>query len=105
MPDSHSTNIAAIYRPQAWARGLLAGPIALLGSFIIMAGSALWLPQGPAQVNHLILPTLLLPGIWAALFFYAYLARKLWRAYVLITGLISLHLLLIVISAESGLGQ
>src|SRR5690606_7477360 len=43
-------------RTRLWLRGLLAGPLALLTACLLMAGAALWLPPGPAQINNLVLP-------------------------------------------------
>ena len=60
----------------AW-RVLLAGPWTLLAALVVMAGMATWLPSGEAKVNNLVLPLLLFPLIWAALFFHACLARRL----------------------------
>lgn len=74
-----------------WARVLLAGPFAFACAGLVMAGGALWLPRGPAQIDHLVLPIVLFPAIWAATFFYACLDRRLARAYVVVTGLSALH--------------
>ena len=82
-------------RLRAWLRGLLAGPIVFLGTFVVMAGAALWLPKGQAEVNHIVMPVLMLPAIWGALFFYAYLDRRLWRAYAVTLAVVGLHLALI----------
>jgi hypothetical protein len=86
-------------RLRAWMRGLLAGPIALAASCLIMAGGALWIPAGAAQVNNLVLPIVLFPLLWTALFLYACLDKKLARAYTIIGALtvanavlLSLHL-------------
>ena len=64
-------------RTQTTLRLLLAGPWTLLAAFVVMAGMATWLPPGEAEVNNLVLPLLLFPLIWAALFFHACLARRL----------------------------
>lgn len=62
------------YWARAW-RFFLAGPIALLATLLVMAGGSLWLPAGEAEINHFVIPVVLLPAIWALLFFYSCLAR------------------------------
>lgn len=65
-------------KTQLWARVwriVLAGPITLLATLVIMAAGSLWLPEGEAQVNHFVIPVVLLPAIWAVLFFYSCLDR------------------------------
>jgi hypothetical protein len=59
-------------RPRRWLRVLLAGPLVILTSVTVTAGGALWLPKGAAEIDHLMLPILLFPAIWAALFFHAW---------------------------------
>lgn len=68
-------------RRKFWLRVLLAGPLTLVCATLVMAGGAIWLPKGAAQIDNLLLPILLFPAIWAALFFHACLAPKLGRAY------------------------
>jgi hypothetical protein len=87
-------------RSRAWLRGLLAGPVVLLASCAILAGSALWIPGGQAQINNLALPILLFPLIWTLLFLYAFLDRRLARAYAVVgvlgvghAALIAMHLM------------
>lgn len=75
-------------------RFVLAGPLVLLSTLIIMAGSSLWLPEGQAQVNNFVIPVVLLPAIWAVLFFYSVLDR-LGRASVVIFILTAVHAALI----------
>ena len=63
------------------ARITLAGPVTALLSVMIFAGMPLWLPRGAAGIDHIVLPLILLPAVWAALFFHAVLDRSLraWR--------------------------
>ena len=82
-------------RHRFWLRLLLAGPVVFIGSFLVMAGAALWLPKGEAEVSHIVMPVLVMPAIWAALFFYAYLDNRLWRAYAVITTILGIHGLMI----------
>jgi hypothetical protein len=72
----------------AWLRGILAGPLALAAALLVMAGGALWLPVGRAQVNNLVLPVVLFPLLWTALFLYACLDKQLKRAYAIVGALI-----------------
>lgn len=68
-------------RHRFWWRVLLAGPLVAATSFAVLCGSSLWLPRGTAEINHLILPLMLFPAVWAALFFHACLDNRLARAY------------------------
>ena len=86
-------------RLRAWARGLLAGPVAFLASWVLMAGAALYLPRGAAGIDNLVFPIILFPLIWALLFLYTLTDPRLLRAsavlaLVLLThgGLIAYHL-------------
>lgn len=72
---------------RAWSRGVLAGPVCFLTAALVMCGGALWLPKGPAQIDNLVLPVVLFPIIWAPLFFYTLLDRRLGRAW-LVTGVV-----------------
>jgi hypothetical protein len=74
-------------RSRAWMRGLLAGPIALIAACLTMAGGALWVPAGSAQVDNLVFPIVLFPLLWTALFLYSCLDRNLGRAYAIIGAL------------------
>lgn len=71
-------------KPRLWPRVLLAGPLAFIAAGLIMGGGALWLPKGAAQIDNLILPIVLFPAIWAVVFFYACLDRRLGRAYAVV---------------------
>lgn len=61
-------------------RWILAGPGALIGSILVLAAAPAVLPAGAAGLNHITLPALAHPLIWAALFFYACLEGDLRRA-------------------------
>jgi len=56
-----------------------------------MAGAALWYPEGPAHINNIAVPIAVFPAIWAALFFYLMLDRKLGRAWVVAMVLLLVH--------------
>lgn len=81
---------------QRWLRIGLAGPGAAIVAVVIMAGMTLWLPRGAAGIDNLVLPLVLFPLIWAALFFHACLDRKLSRIAAVAIGLFTLHAGLVV---------
>lgn len=56
-----------------------------------MAGGAVWIPRGAADIDNLVLPIVLFPAIWAALFFYSVLDRKLARAWGVILALLGVN--------------
>lgn len=56
------------------SRFWMAGPVALFLSIFFMASMSLWLPQGAAGIDHLVLPIVLFPLIWSVFFFYAVMA-------------------------------
>lgn len=62
-----------------FARVMLAGPVAAGLTLLVLAGMPLWLPKGAGGVDNLIWPLVILPGIWAILFFHAVLDRSLLR--------------------------
>jgi hypothetical protein len=86
---------ASSNRLRPWLRGLLAGPLALIVAFLVMAGSSLWLPEGDAEVNNLVLPVVLFPLLWTAFFLYACLDTRLARAYAVVGTLSALNAALI----------
>ncbi|RYD88010.1 MAG: hypothetical protein EOP61_34425 [Sphingomonadales bacterium] len=74
-----------------WIRIAFAGPGAVVIAMVIMAGMALWLPGGAAGIDNLVLPLILLPLIWAGLFFHACLDSRLARIAVVALGLFAVH--------------
>lgn len=82
-------------RGRAWSRGVLAGPVCFITAFLVMAGASLWYPQGPAQINNIAVPIIVFPAIWATLFFYLMLDRKLGRAWLVAGFLFAGHAALI----------
>jgi hypothetical protein len=81
------------WRP--WLRGILIGPLSLVAACLVMVGGALWLPEGEAHVNNLVLPVVLFPLLWTAFFLYACLDKKLGRAYGVIGAFVLLHVALV----------
>ncbi|MGH8447088.1 MAG: hypothetical protein ACREVL_17610 [Solimonas sp.] len=101
-PDASLPDAGLIDEPQpqssrrrAWARGVLAGPLAFVAATLLMLGSTVWLPAGRAQIDNLVLPIVLFPLLWTALFLYALLAKRLGRAYAVVLALCVSHAALI----------
>jgi hypothetical protein len=78
-------------RTRKWIRIGLAGPGAVIVALVTMAGMALWLPGGRADIDNLVIPLVVVPLIWAALFFHACLDAKLRRVAFVAIGLCVLH--------------
>jgi hypothetical protein len=78
-------------RTRTWIRIGLAGPGAVIVALVVMAGMALWLPGGAAGIDNLVLPLVLVPLIWALLFFHACLDSRLNRVALVAAGLLVLH--------------
>lgn len=55
----------------------LAGPVTVVVSVLIMAAMSLWLPEGNANIDHLIVPVILFPLIWSTVFFYVILENNM----------------------------
>ncbi len=68
-------------------RVLLAGPGAVAATLLVVLGMALWIPPGPAGIDQITIPLVVLPLVWAALFFHACLDRSLKRAALVVLAL------------------
>jgi hypothetical protein len=75
----------------AWCRTMLAGPGAIVVALVTMAGMTRWLPGGAAGIDNVVLPLVLAPLIWAALFFYACLDPKVSRVAIVSGVLLIVH--------------
>jgi hypothetical protein len=75
-----------------WLRALLAGPCALGLTALIIAVMPFWVPKGSAGVDHIALPLFFMPAIWASIFFYALLDRRLSRAVIIMAAVAVIHL-------------
>lgn len=78
-------------RAGKWTRILFAGPGAIVVAVVVMAGMTQWLPEGAAGIDNLVVPLVVVPLIWAALFFHACLDSKLWRVAIVAVGLFLVH--------------
>jgi hypothetical protein len=78
-----------------WIRIGFAGPGAVIIALVVMAGMALWLPGGAAGIDNLVLPLVLVPLIWSALFFHACLDKRVGRVALVAVGLFVVHATLI----------
>jgi hypothetical protein len=74
-----------------WVRIGFAGPGTVIVAVVVMAGMTRWLPVGAAGIDNLVVPLVLLPLIWAGLFFHACLDRKLARIAVVAAALLAIH--------------
>lgn len=74
-----------------WARIMLAGPGAVIVTLVVMAGMTRWIPGGAAGIDNLVLPLVLVPLIWAMLFFHACLDRTLSRVAGVALALLLIH--------------
>lgn len=74
-----------------WVRIGFAGPGAVVIAIAVMAGMTLWLPAGAAGIDNLVLPLVLVPLIWAGLFFHACLDSKLGRIALVAVSLLAIH--------------
>ncbi|MEM8824150.1 MAG: hypothetical protein AAGF30_11110 [Pseudomonadota bacterium] len=63
-------------RPRLW-RWILAGPVAFVLALISLGAMPHILPQGRGGVDHLIVPTILLPITWAALIIWPVATERL----------------------------
>ncbi|MEM9329923.1 MAG: hypothetical protein AAGA53_01280 [Pseudomonadota bacterium] len=76
-------------------RWILAGPITIIASIVIMAGMAFWIPAGEAKLNNIAIPIIVLPIIWAFCFFYVCIEENLPRAVLIMTAIIVSHIMLV----------
>lgn len=58
---------------------MLAGPIAAAIALVALTAMPIYIPAGPDGVDNLVIPLLLLPIVWAVLFFHAVLDGSLIR--------------------------
>ncbi len=86
-----TTHVRLSPRGRTWLRILLAGPGAVVVALVVMAGMTLWLPRGAAGIDNLVLPLVLVPLIWALLFFHACLDRRLGRVALVALSLLLVH--------------
>jgi hypothetical protein len=78
-------------RARKWIRIGFAGPGAVIVALVVMAGMTLWLPRGAAHIDNLVVPLVLVPLIWAVLFFHACLDSRLGRIALVAFGLFAVH--------------
>lgn len=76
---------------RAWGRFLLAGPLAIVVALAVMLAMPVWMPAGAGGIDHIIGPALLLPLVWAALFFYACLDARPWRVLLVSAALLAVN--------------
>jgi hypothetical protein len=89
-------------RARTWGRVMLAGPGAIIVAVVTMAGMTRWIPGGTAGIDNVVLPLVLAPLIWAALFFYACLDPKLSRVAIVTGALLLVHGALVAVGFTGG---
>lgn len=73
-------------------RHLLACFLALVTAIVMIPGMTTYIPFAISE--KIILPLMLFPFIWVALFIYAYMAKNIWHPFLLMLFLIIVHVLL-----------
>lgn len=84
---SPTQNFRYLWSGRFW----MAGPATLIVSVLIMASVSLWLPEGNAGINHIMIPLVLFPLIWGCVFFYVVLEAQLKRLYWVMLLLFLVH--------------
>jgi hypothetical protein len=82
-------------RAAFWARVVLAGPWTAALTFLVVAAAPLWVPKGAGGVNQIAFPLVLMPLIWAVLFFYALLDRSVLRIAIVFAAITAMNLYLL----------
>ncbi len=77
-------------------RVFLAGPLAIIVSLLVVGCMPVWFPKGNAGIDHIALPIIMLPGVWAAFFFHALLDRSLLRVAAVSVGLASFSVAMLI---------
>ena len=88
-------NAQTSQRLRPWLRGLLIGPLSLVAACLTMVGGAVYLPEGQAHINNIVLPVILFPLLWTVFLLYACLDKKLARAYAVIGVLVLVNAALV----------
>lgn len=87
----------------ATMRVILGGPLVLIAAIMVLAAMPLWFPEGSAGIDHVVLPLILFPAVWAILFFYAVMARSLVRIGVVLFAVTLINGTVAVLSATGQL--
>lgn len=77
-------------------RWLVALPGALIASILFMGAMPLWMPAGPAGIDHFVMPVVLFPLIWVVFFTYTCMEENVTRATLVISCCVLAHIALIV---------
>jgi len=92
---ANSWNAGWFARRPALARALLAGPVALLVAVLSMAAAPLVLPPGRGGVDHLVLPVVAFPLIWAATVLYPVMTARPDRAAAMMGAILAVELAIV----------
>ncbi|MEM6677506.1 MAG: hypothetical protein AAF675_06505 [Pseudomonadota bacterium] len=72
----------AIEARPALVRWILGGPVTVILALLATAAMPIWLPEGAAGIDHLVIPIVLFPATWALIFFYAVMETRPFRMVV-----------------------
>ncbi len=75
---------------------MLAGPGAFLLALVSMAATPVWLPEGSAGVDNVVLPVILAPLIWVIAFVYTCLEERLPRCAAILTSGIGVQAMILI---------
>ena len=87
--------MASSHPVRATAYALASLFVAFVFALVVIAGSSKWLPEGAGGVNHIILPIVAFPFVWAGFVVWLYGARRRLRAWLCVGGLTAAHAALI----------
>lgn len=79
-------------------RWILAAPVGFLISILVMASFPLFLPKGAGGVNHVVLPVLAFPFIWATLIILPVSTQRVGKMALIYAGLLLFCLTVIILS-------
>ncbi|MEM6488754.1 MAG: hypothetical protein AAF677_10895 [Pseudomonadota bacterium] len=98
-----STARQAVTGRPVLTRWILGGPATVVLAMLVTVAMPLWLPPGPAGLDHIVFPVLLFPATWAILFFYVVLKGNLARCTAVFVAVAAVNAGLIV-AAFTGAG-
>ncbi|MAO57382.1 MAG: hypothetical protein CMM61_17035 [Rhodospirillaceae bacterium] len=102
MTETYRRAAAAVEARPLLSRWIMAGPGTIIVALLFTMAMPFWMPSGAAGVNHVALPVILAPLVWAVFFVYAVAAENIARAATAITGIGVVTGALILISLAGG---
>ncbi|MEM1079342.1 MAG: hypothetical protein AAGI09_12510 [Pseudomonadota bacterium] len=95
LPSPFQATSAWLDAHPVLARWVLAGPVAFFMAVLAMAALPLILPEGAGGVDHLVLPVVIFPLIWAAAMLYPVMASLLGPTAFVMLGILILEVVMI----------